>query len=139
MLAGIKDAAKSAGPGLVALWLFGSVAHGEDRTNSDLDLALVFHNAEHCGGDNAPHCRDAPESMPRLADAFRDGVAALGKRAGFAPSAVTLGTDDVARLSAEHDPWWRQVVRDAIALIGERPDALAARLTPAAALCSQSS
>ncbi len=117
MLAGATDAAKSAGPGLVALWLFGSVARGEDRDSSDLDLALV---AE-------------PGSTSRLADAFRDKVAAVAGQAGFSPSVVTLGTGDVVRLSSERDPWWLHLVCDAISLIGERPEDLAARLTRAGA------
>ena len=120
ILACAKDAAKSAGPGLLALWLFGSVARGDDREHSDLDLALVF--------DDAEHRRDEPGSLPRLTDAFRDQVAAMGEKAGFSPAVVALGTDDVVRLSAERDPWWRRVVHDAVALIGERPEALAARL-----------
>ena len=112
ILAGAKDAARSVGPGLLALWLFGSVARGDDREHSDLDLALV---AE-------------PGSLPRLADAFRDRVTAMGETAGFSPAVVALGTDDVVRLSAERDPWWCRVAHDAVALIGERPEALTARL-----------
>src|SRR3954471_9946896 len=41
ILDGARSAAESVGPGLVALWLFGSVARGEDGAESDLDLALV--------------------------------------------------------------------------------------------------
>lgn len=130
MLASAKDAAQLVGPGLVALWLFGSVARGEDRQDSDLDLALVF--------NDVPHRRGQPGTLPGLAktgsarfsvaDAFRDAMVTFAERAGFSPSVVALGTDDVVRLSAERDPWWLQVVRDAVSLIGERPDAMAARL-----------
>jgi hypothetical protein len=98
---------------LVALWLIGSVARGEARTDSDLDLALV---AE-------------PEALPRLADAFRDGLMAHAERIGFSPSVVALGTDDVARLAAQRDPWWTGITRDAVPLIGGRPEDLAAALT----------
>ena len=128
MLASAKDAARLVGPGLVALWLFGSVARGEDREDSDLDLALVFDDAPHRRDDNAEHCRGQPGKLPGLADAFRDAMAAFAERAGVSPSVVALGADDVVRLSAERDPWWLQVVRDAIALVGERPEALVARL-----------
>ncbi len=144
MLAGIRDAARTAAPGLVALWLFGMVARGVDRTGCDLVLALVLQDAEHRGDDDAPRRRDEPGGQPgggpgaaglaktgsarfSVADAFRDGVAALAERAGFTPSVVVLSTGDVVRLSAERDPWWREVVRDAIARTGERPEALAAR------------
>lgn len=129
LLTGVKDAARSAVPGLVALWLFGSVARGEDREDSDLDLVLAI--------DNAEHCRDEPGSLPggnckampaEQANAFRDQVAVIGERVGFVPSVVALSPDDVVRLSVEHDPWWHHVARDAIALIGERPEPLAAWL-----------
>ncbi len=120
------------GLGLVVLWLFGSVVRGENRTDNDLDLALVADPGSQADGDSR-------SSAAGLANAFLDGAAALAERAGFNLAVVTLITDDVARLSAEHDPWWLQVIRDAIPLIGERPEALVARLTCAAAFCSQSS
>ncbi len=41
LLDSVRAAATAAGPGLLALWLFGSAARGEDRLGSDFDLALV--------------------------------------------------------------------------------------------------
>lgn len=111
-----RSAAESAGRGLVALWLFGSVARGEDLADSDLDLALV---AE-------------PEALSRLADGVRDGLVATSEVLGFTPSLVTLGTDDVVRLAAQRDPWWTGVTRDVLPLIGGRPDDLVAALRRAA-------
>lgn len=111
-----RQAVESAGPGLVALWLFGSVARGDDRISSDLDLALVAR----------------PEALHRLVDALRDGLVAPAERMGFSPSVVGLGIDDVVRLAAERDPWWTGVTRDAVPLIGGRPEDLAAGLRRAA-------
>ncbi len=111
-----KSAAAAAGSGMVALWLFGSVARGQDRADSDLDLALV---AE-------------PQALPSVADKLRDGLVAPGEKMGFTPSVVALGTDDVVRLAAERDPWWIAVIRDAVPLIGACPEDLASRLTRAA-------
>lgn len=111
-----KGAAESAGPGLLALWLFGSVARGEDRTDGDLDLALV---AE-------------PDALPGSTDAVRDDLVAPSEKMGFRFSVVALGTDDVVRLAAERDPWWLGVIRDAVPLIGRRPEDLASALTRAA-------
>jgi hypothetical protein len=92
--------------------MYGSVARGEDRTDSDLDLALVART----------------KALPRLADTFRDAMVAPAQRLGFSASLVTLGTDDVARLAAQRDPWWTNVARDALPLIGARPEDLAAVL-----------
>ncbi|WP_254073341.1 nucleotidyltransferase domain-containing protein [Acidisphaera sp. S103] len=116
ILDSIRVAAESAEPGLVALWVFGSVARGKDRADSDLDLALV---AE-------------PEVLPRLSDALRDALVAPAERLGFTPSLVTLGTDDVVRLAAQHDPWWTGVARDAIPLLDGSPDEVAVALRTAA-------
>jgi predicted nucleotidyltransferase len=116
ILDSIRTAAQSAAPGLMALWLFGSVARGEDGVDSDFDLALVAR----------------PEALPGLAGAMRDGLVAPADTMGFNPSVVALGTDDVVRLSAERDPWWLGVERDAVPLIGERPEDVAAALTRAA-------
>jgi DNA-binding transcriptional ArsR family regulator len=111
-----RRAAESAGRGLIALWLFGSVARGEDRADSDLDLALVA----------------KPEALPRLADAVRDGLVAPAETLGFTPTLVTLGTDDVVRLAAQRDPWWIGVTTDVVPLIGGRPQDLVAALRRAA-------
>lgn len=118
ILDSIKSAAQSAGQGVVAVWLYGSVARREDRTDSDLDLALVA----------------KAKALPRLADSFRDALVAPGERLGFNASVVTLGTSDVVRLAAERDPWWENVARDALALIGARPEDLAAMLRRALAV-----
>jgi predicted nucleotidyltransferase len=107
-----RSAALAAGPGVLALWLFGSVARGDDRADSDVDLAFV---AE-------------PEALSRLADVIRDALVVPAERLGFSPSVVALATDDVVRLAAEHDPWWRTVTRDAVPLVGANPDDLAASL-----------
>lgn len=111
-----RSAAESAGRGLVALWVFGSVARGEDRADSDLDLALV---AE-------------PGTLRQFADAVRDGLAAPAEKLGFMPSLVTLGTDDVMRLAAQRDPWWTGITSDVVPLIGGRPNDLVAALKRAA-------
>jgi hypothetical protein len=113
-------AAESSGPGLVALWLFGSVARGEDQADSDVDLALV---AE-------------PEALPRLADAFRDALVQPSHAIGFRPSVVALGADDVVRLASQRDPWWTSSTADALPLIGGRPEELAAALARAAGIPS---
>ncbi len=79
-----KRAAESAGRGLVALWLFGSVARGEDLADSDLDLAFVAES----------------EALARLSDTVRDALVVSAEALGFNPAVVALGTGDVVRLAA---------------------------------------
>ena len=120
LLEGARNAARSAGPDLVALWLYGSVARGGDGEDSDVDFALIF------GADRA--AADGPDRRQELADAFRDEMASLSRTAAFTPSLVVLDTDDVARLASERDPWWTGVLADAQALVGEAPEAMATRI-----------
>lgn len=118
----VAGAARSAIPGIEALWLYGSVARGQDWKDSDLDLAFVA----------------GSENLSDLGDAFRETVAAPAERMGFNPSIVALGTGDVVRLSTERDRWWLQIVRDAVVLVGERPEVLASRLARRTRLASSS-
>jgi predicted nucleotidyltransferase/biotin operon repressor len=117
ILEAVRTAARECGPGLVAVWLYGSVARGEDRLGSDLDIAVVARE----------------DALAGVTDAVRDALRPAGEELGFAPSVVGLGIVDVARLSRERDPWWAEVVRNAIALVGSRPDEMAARVGRAAA------
>ena len=114
--AAIRDAVRSAaaanGPDVIAVWIYGSVARGEDRPGSDVDIAVVSTAAERA----------------RVVDTMRETLAAPAAKLGFVPSVIGLDPDDIRRLAREHDPWWRGVVADAIVLAGPRPDEFAARL-----------
>lgn len=112
VLDSVTEAAGEAGAGIVAVWLYGSAARGDDGPGSDLDLALVAD----------------PNALPALADALRDGLLVPGERLGFNPSVVALGTHDVLRLNAEHDPWWTSSVGDAVPVVGPHPAELASVL-----------
>jgi len=106
ILEAIREAAHACGPSVVAVWLYGSVARGEDRPGSDLDIAVFA----------------VENALPNVSDAMRDALHSAGMKLGFKPSVVGIGSDDVARLSGERDPWWVQLVRDAIVLVGPHPD-----------------
>ena len=120
LLEAARTAARSVGPDLVALWLYGSVARREDGADSDVDLALVLTAARPVA--------DGPDWRQHLADAVRDELASSSRKAAFSPSLVVLDTDDVARLSSERDPWWMAVLADAQALVGEDPQTIATRV-----------
>lgn len=116
VLSSIKSATDAAGAGVKAVWLYGSVARGEDGINSDLDLALVTE----------------PEKSVAVADALRDALVAPSEKLNFIPSLVALDTNDVRRLSIEQDPWWTSLVDDVVVIVGPRPEVLSMELQRAA-------
>ncbi|WP_283195997.1 helix-turn-helix domain-containing protein [Rhizobium sp. AN80A] len=106
----VKDSAGNKAPLVKSLWIYGSVARGEDRLGSDLDVAVVA---------------DAGD-LATVVETIRDDLEAHSGRLGFAASVVGLDMSDVERLTREGDPWWANAVEDAIVLAGRRPEELAA-------------
>jgi predicted nucleotidyltransferase len=105
----IREAADAARPHPVAVWLYGSVARGEDGPESDLDLAVIAE--EGCLGTVVAQMRDT------LRDRAEELSASL--------SIVGATPADVRRAEIG-DPWWQGVVRDAIPIVGPVPRALLA-------------
>jgi hypothetical protein len=105
----IRSAAAEAQPGVLAVWLYGSVARGVDRPDSDLDILVI---AE-------------PSERQRIIDVIRDGLFEPGNQHGFNPSLVGLEPADVSRLARDHDPWWEGASADAILLFGASPEEIA--------------
>jgi predicted nucleotidyltransferase len=114
----IVDTVKTAtaDPCIVATWLFGSVARGEDTVDSDLDIAVVI---------------DAdPGQVDAIADGVRDALWEHEKRSGFTASVVAMSLADVARLSLgtkEQTPLWHNLLTEALVLKGIAPAAAAGR------------
>jgi DNA-binding transcriptional ArsR family regulator len=105
VLRAIREAAETLRPAPVALWLYGSVARGEDDAASNMDLALV-----------------STESRPAMqADALRDAISLVLPARAHRISVVALGLDDVRRLAREPTDFWRELERDAVVLAGDAP------------------
>jgi predicted nucleotidyltransferase/biotin operon repressor len=109
LISTIRVAAARLDPAPLAVWLFGSVARGEDRPGSDLDIAVV--------------AEDGPAARAR-AESLRDALDGIGEQFGIRPSVISLSRSDLHALQAEDDPFWRRVVEDAVPLMGPPPDGM---------------
>jgi predicted nucleotidyltransferase len=94
----------------LAVWLYGSVARGDDTPGSDVDLAVVAEGGELDG------------ILRALRERLRDTAEALGVELAL----VGATPADVARAAAG-DSWWRGVVRDAVPIFGPDPKTLLTR------------
>jgi predicted nucleotidyltransferase len=97
----IRDASERLGA--AAVWIFGSVARGEDRPDSDIDIAVA----------TPPHIDVAIE------EALRDALRRLEK---VRSSVVVVDPPLISRLDREQDPWWVALKRDAITVMGIAPE-----------------
>jgi len=105
ILDGIGDLA-DADDAILAVWLYGSVARSDDKADSDLDLTLAVRKGRAAKSEAA----------------FREGITAFEAKFAFDASVIALDIADIRRLSEEADPWWTSLVRDALAIRGDRPD-----------------
>ena len=106
----VGTAARQMEPPPLALWVFGSVARHEDRPDSDLDLLLVIED---------------DDTTERDANVFRALLEDLQRDQQITVSVVPLSSRDIERLSVTGDPFWKEILRDAIPWHGKRPEALA--------------
>jgi DNA-binding transcriptional ArsR family regulator len=93
-------------PDLLSLFVYGSVARGEDHLGSDLDIGLVARK----------------EILAGIVEKVREKLRQSSKSLGFTPSVVGLDLDDISRLDRDRDPWWKSMLEDAIVLQGGRPE-----------------
>jgi predicted nucleotidyltransferase len=104
ILEAVKTAADEAV--IVGTWIYGSFARGEDRLGSDLDIAVL-----------------TTAHDTRAVDRVRERLDETSGKLRFSPSVVAIDLDDVARLSGG-DPWWNNLLREAIVVKGGRPETL---------------
>lgn len=111
LLGAVREAAGAVRPHPAAVWLYGSVARGEDSPASDVDV-VVLAEAQLVGA--------VVGQMRELLRPTADDLGVVLALVGAAPA-------DVRRAEAG-DPWWAGVARDAIPIAGPGPKALLAGL-----------
>ncbi len=104
----IREFAADCEKGLVSIWLYGSVARHEDRSDSDLDLMVVMEE----------------ETGLTAASALREKLRQLRDRA-LNPSVTALTVNDIHRMAATRRSDWDEVAEDAVVLYGASPRELA--------------
>jgi predicted nucleotidyltransferase len=100
MTALTETAAQIVGDSVEAIILFGSVARGEAREGSDIDLAVIAHS----GWDGRVDLEDA-----------------IKRRLGNDCNALVFTAEDFARLAAAHEPVVDEILVDGVPLIGTMP------------------
>lgn len=105
VLGAVREAAGRLDPAPWAVWLYGSVARGEDDAASDIDIALVT---------------VAPEPGTQ-ADALRDAVSRTRAASAERVSVITMAPADVRRAARAKAPFWDNLKRDAVVLLGDAP------------------
>lgn len=96
-------------PRPAAVWLFGSVARGDDEMGSDLDLALIG---------------DGPE-LQAQAEQLRDELEEIAREHRIRPSVITLTVEEVRSMAEKETVFWKNMDRDAVSLVGDTPRGVA--------------
>ena len=109
---GLASAAEHLTPTPMGLWIYGSVARGDDTPHSDIEVVLV----------TADHEVDTPverlgELLAPLQDVQRVWISVVG-----------LAPTDVRRLSGKGDRWWKGATDPHLTVFGKGPDELAKEL-----------
>jgi predicted nucleotidyltransferase len=101
----IRAAAKAMKPAPIAVWLYGSVARGEDTPASDIDLAIL-----------SPTGHTGTQEMA-LTDALYPFMGELTSRM----SIIGMTRADIRRMKRGRDRIWKEIERDAVPILGPAP------------------
>lgn len=108
----IRTASAALRPAPLGIWLYGSVARGEDEPTSDIDIAIA----------------SVDQDPTPQAEALREALAATAPERAHRVSVIALGPRDVRRLAGESAGLWRDLERDAVVLAGDAPTDVFERL-----------
>jgi predicted nucleotidyltransferase len=102
----VRDCAKSLGDALIASWIFGSVARGEDRAGSDIDIAFIANE----------------DDIACIQNKSIESLSVAGEKLLFSPSINTLSVTDLKRLRDNSDLLWQAFLNEALVVTGPRPE-----------------
>jgi predicted nucleotidyltransferase len=105
ILESVRAAAEQLQPPPRAVWLFGSVARRQDHLGSDLDLAVV----------------GTGDDVEAQAEQLREALDEIGREHHLRPSVITITLEEARRMADEGAAFWKNIERDAIALMGQAP------------------
>ena len=105
----IRMAARKLKPAPVAAYAYGSVASGQDRPDSDLDVLVVAQDEAR---------------VSAMAAAMREALEAPAERIGFLPSVIGLSRGDVARFMRDPQSPWKGALQGALIITGMDPASL---------------
>ena len=111
VLDAVRAAAASIDTPVDAVWLYGSVARGNDQLGSDMDLAIVVAD---------------DQAVDDAVDTLRRALTVTEELERVDISVLGLSRADVLRLS-DGDPWWTSARVEAVPLVGAAPDVLRQR------------
>ncbi|MGH7582728.1 MAG: winged helix-turn-helix domain-containing protein [Gemmatimonadales bacterium] len=103
----LRNAAATIEPAPAAVWLIGSTARSEDSMDSDVDVAVVVNRPGRFG-------------LKLFNRQIHEAAAALGVRI----SMIGMSVAELSEHARINDAWWRNLVRDAVPLVGREPGAL---------------
>ena len=89
----------------IAVWLYGSVARGEDEPGSDIDLAIL-----------SPTGHTGAQEMA-LGDALSPFMGELTSRM----SIIGMTREDIRRMKRRRERIWKEIQRDAVPIFGPAP------------------
>jgi len=101
----VRDTAERMNPKPSAIWLYGSVARGEDMADSDIDLAVINYHGD-------------ADSMAALIREALDEVA----DPSITISVISLSGAGIGELKDQESDIWKQIQMDAITVFGRPPE-----------------
>lgn len=101
----VRKAARGMKPMPIAVWLYGSVARGDDRPDSDIDVAIL-----------SPIGHASAQEMA-LTDALYPFLGELTSRM----SIIGMTRTDIRRMKRNRERIWTEIQRDAVPIFGPAP------------------